>query len=440
MSYEATQAERELAVYQNTFSKATLHPKIPDGKCTTSVGQSLGSVMTVKMTDALARTSMLIVYPGLNSCCKLLDTTNGFAQRCKIKNHANHKITPNDGDPSPGVIIKPDHQWNSWRTVSCGIELTSIRSSSAAQGWWEAIAVPIPRDEVYFTWEEDADGAYSQWEPSNKWFACGGGCISCSTSGVSWADNEYYQCGPISDLNKHRFECIPTNHDHPFNQFDDAEMVHLFHNVAKGNHLDPPATRAGTNSLCDPDGIGSTLGVGEQPSENLMEAINRQWDQNHRVWLISFHHEQSSALSELLVQAVNNEELIASCGSAYRRFHTESASNGADVETKTHVISAKNEHVPASERARQRKKRGSRDGDHPISGNPMVKKVHASLAEGDIEAAQATVLDHALALVETKADEGVNWWNQQDVQWNIGRQKAKKYGKRKPKGIQRFGY
>lgn len=144
MSRSATQ----LNTVYNAFAANNRDPKLPDGKCITSLGTmntQIGSVI------AGEDTMDILLYPGLMSGCYISNVadkgpTTGEAgpQILKYDNHHNIQAvyTPGtDGNPDfPERVVTPNgNKLTNWRIVSQALKITHLNDSEDDSGWFEAI-------------------------------------------------------------------------------------------------------------------------------------------------------------------------------------------------------------------------------------------------------------------------------------------------------------
>lgn len=221
--------QSHLAVMRNAFSTATTAPKVPDGKCSHSVGQRNAFSFTKASKDGRITICMepsiavpLLVSTVLKPTTATLEASINNAQLC-LKNPALSATT--------GIFsgVKDMQSLDRYRIVSQGMRVTPINNSESNNGWFEAIRVAstfdrrhleayepkgvvvVPGGTVTSVTTGDSGMAVDVTTPANT----GGFGLSIAAEGDmfnadNWANHPSYVTGRLRDLGKHYFglQCI----------------------------------------------------------------------------------------------------------------------------------------------------------------------------------------------------------------------------------------
>ena len=327
---------REARVYHDAFCRATMQPKIPDNKITSSLGQSIQCSKSLFNKYSAHDNAMLVIYPGLNATAKWIDSQGETSERWEHQGALIQRIddTNKNNTTDPHLIFHNESNWHSWRVVSAAAQITCVMSANRSQGWWEAIAVPLPDDERYYhystgaltnvaNYKSFADATYTQFEPSRFWFDCGGLC-ECGGRDA-WVANDSYCCGAIEHLVKRQFQLQTFNRDHNFIPLPDRMKIKT-RNLPVGDptlHEGPdnynPNIQPINGDFVSPNGIQSNVTSTENADKEMMCAIKKTIDPSYFVWLVKFH---CTSDIHLLIHTISNQEWVAKCGTVERRLHT----------------------------------------------------------------------------------------------------------------------
>lgn len=218
--------QSHLAVMRNAFSTATTAPKVPDGKCSHSVGQrnafsftkaSKEGRITICLEPSIA-VPLLVSGDTVVSNANLGTSINN-AQLC-LK--------------TPQVVLgvfsgtKDKQSLDRYRIVSQGMRVTPINNSESNNGWFEAVRVASTFDRKHLVAYEPAgvvttvttstaptQGDSGMEIDEDTPADYGGFGLSHTAEGnmineKNWANHPSYVTGRLRDLGKHYFglQCI----------------------------------------------------------------------------------------------------------------------------------------------------------------------------------------------------------------------------------------
>jgi hypothetical protein len=217
-----SQITKQLAVIRNPFDDATLDPKIPDGRATTSVGVRLQAVADVELGT---NTTNILLYPGLGSVVYASDVLQGNSTTpSDYILPINSSVDINQTGTS-GVDLKfvqnEANVASRWRLVSSGMKITTVNDNGHNGGWWEAIRFsPTVEDTAYALQDGTLTVPTSQLFDKNK-----------SVAGENLISHNNYMTGQLRDLHKYMFY---LQHNEP-----ESEWVQLSTELdVEGNPLD----------------------------------------------------------------------------------------------------------------------------------------------------------------------------------------------------------
>jgi hypothetical protein len=158
----------QLTVMQYPFSVATKYPKIPDGKCSHSIG--LNFQLSSKIHNDSYPDIIFILFPGITDCLTVI-AGNGqgsyniisqghFIQHClpKFMTYTHGGGNDDDGDPIPETntynLDYTETGYNEYRYVSCGLRVGSDSTYLNNGGYWEAIRLPLHEISEYFSYNQ----------------------------------------------------------------------------------------------------------------------------------------------------------------------------------------------------------------------------------------------------------------------------------------------
>lgn len=224
--------QSHLAVMRNAFSTATTAPKIPDGKCSHSVGQRNAFSFTKSSKEGRIT---IILEPSLPVplLCSVDTVTTSSNIQTSINNKQLCLQTPN---VLAGVFsgTKDKQSLDRYRIVSQGMRVTPINNSESNNGWFEAIRVASTFDRKYLAAYEP-DGTVVPTAPTTTTTTTpaatqgdsgmevdtdtpadyGGFGLAVGAEGNlinedNWANHPSYVTGRLRDLGKHYFglQCI----------------------------------------------------------------------------------------------------------------------------------------------------------------------------------------------------------------------------------------
>ena len=141
MPASATEIQRQLMVFHDPFDRATKQPKIPDGKCTESLGFSTQSVVQLS-NKQYQDTVHILMFAGQNS---------GYVATHVAQTNLGTRfyyIPGFTGSGGPdwsfisnldGGLIKQRDEYANWRVVSQGLQIKLMNAAEEDDGWWEAV-------------------------------------------------------------------------------------------------------------------------------------------------------------------------------------------------------------------------------------------------------------------------------------------------------------
>jgi len=340
-------AMKQLRMYEYPFSRATMTPKIPDGRATLSNGlrfkgslaYTLGANVNATMDEC-----WVALMPGMTSCACVWSATGNlpdpvthtgaFALRGVIPNrtYMEYTMTPSlEVTPPPGVsenghfTLIQDHNLTHWRQVSAAMRIKNLNNSDANEGWWEAVRTTIRSDGNYFSHDINpiANGKlnYTTFHPSE---------VMSVLNKINWPEDPSYQTGRMIDLAKYEFQLRPTNTDHEFKQLSNRYDV-----LRRGLSTYLPYALENGNST-----VPIELPVNTQGLDNGKFCANHYDDQYDCIVV----HVMGHTATQLLVESVSNQEVLASSESSLIRYMSECADSGDNlkrVQRKNRVLGQK---------------------------------------------------------------------------------------------------
>lgn len=309
----SSEIKDQLHVYHNPFAAHTSQPKIPDGKCTHSLGFSTQAVFELgnSETDSLLE---IILYPGQNSAF-ICSGTPTQAQSGLNRNYWIPAFNQSgnidwSGATSPATTyeIGSTDGYAKWRLVSCGMQLKLLNSVEEDDGWWECIRLNenVDTDKWALTTTENSsdranDGTLAQYS-----------FIDLTNRNIT--NEASYSTGLLRDLNRVQFELHPTVNDHDFVIMNDE--VHQ----AGGDYAYIPATEE------------SIFSRGSAENQGLIKTFN---DFNYDMIYLRLHCRPRTATingSRFHVNVVSNQEIIYDSSDRLSRYHTKSHNIGTHAE------------------------------------------------------------------------------------------------------------
>jgi hypothetical protein len=321
----ASEVERQLSVFHDPFSRATRHPKIPDGTTPFSFGFSSSVVGELKNTTSSDEVHILL-FAGQRSSMlvkssNLSDTTSrgyhipGYTDVGGVDWSA---LATSTG--SEVVAVDPVDKVGGWRVVSTGLQLKLISPSEEDDGWWEAVRLnEVFQPEQYFftTVNDDTASGCNQYSGilAPNFFLSIPDDTDISTASLQ--DQPSYSSGMIRDLHNVQFQLNGSLYKERWSKQTLGE-----HNVIVPSSN--PTT--GTNkdqclmSAVDYETDGQTL-------------VNQHIDQNYDMIYIRLHCRSNSGTSPFLgsrfhYNCVTNQEYIYDKDEKNSRFMTRTENLG----------------------------------------------------------------------------------------------------------------
>jgi hypothetical protein len=210
-------AYRQLAVYRNPFSTAVTQPKIPDGKCTLSLGRKVQAVKEfTPIGGANGFILEFLLYPGLRNSVYVRGVD--LAARIMPFDVTHASMTRN------ATVIEQDtsNAVGQWRTVSCGLKLTLVNNTDQNEGWWEAVRFATTKGEKTFDVRNFTADTVVDTEQAYIVPQEGAGAINYFANGIAGSvqmiENPSYMTGKLRDIHKYMFKLRPHNTEHDFNR------------------------------------------------------------------------------------------------------------------------------------------------------------------------------------------------------------------------------
>jgi len=311
-----TQEQRQLAVFHDPFSRATKQPKIPDGKCTESVGFQTQAVKEVATSPAHGGRMHILLYPGQDAGVVVTNSAEADAAYSIWKHDVVGFTDSNNIDwssllTSTGGTMEFDQRYALWRVVSQGLRLSLLNPAEEDDGWWEAVRVSVPiRTSDYMLCCKDAD-------PSTANRAAKGtvaplGVISALTND-NLVNERSYTTGLLRDLKNHVFSLHSRRDDHDFKT--QTSKHYLLGTVCQ--------TEDATDHVM-------TFLDGADGPKNLVE----KWiDQSQDMIYIRIHGRPDTGQSSRLhLNVVSNQEIQFHNNESESRFHTGSTDIGGHID------------------------------------------------------------------------------------------------------------
>lgn len=322
-----TAVTQQVRTYLDPFSTATTNPKIPDGKCTLSVGLRLQAVRELSVAESDGEMHIFL-QPGLMhgvTVYGMVQPPAGTTDNPNTYGYTNGSLSSLADTPMqrPVIMKYPNHQTmrvlrdtssinddsaslfsntvdiNQWRLVSQGLVLSLINNNDENDGWFEAIRfVPGHPADLYSMFTKrppdnngtnavDVDVGVSNGFDTNDRFG-------------NLVENPSYITGKIRDLHKYKFTLKPHDTDHPF--------------VKTKNNI---VCREPSKNYFLPEIVYSEV------SELLASVIDSSYDCIY----IRIHGRPVStdeSGTRLMAHIVSNQELMYDTNTSLARFHSKS--------------------------------------------------------------------------------------------------------------------
>lgn len=230
--------QSQLAVMRNAFSTATTAPKVPDGKCSHSVGQRNAFSFTKASKEGRIT---ILLEPSLP--VPLITCTDKTPSATNIKGSINTKqlcVKNPQVSTAGGINGEKDVQsLDRYRIVSQGLRVTPINNSESNNGWFEAIRIASSFDRKFIAAFEPSGSVLVPTVPTPGdgdddmsvddttiadygGFGLSVGAESDIWNAENWANHPSYVTGRLRDLGKHYFglQCVG---DRDFSMFTDDQ-------------------------------------------------------------------------------------------------------------------------------------------------------------------------------------------------------------------------
>lgn len=304
-------------VFHDPFDRATKQPKIPDGKCTESLGFSTQSVVQLQ-NKAGQDTIHLLMFAGQNAGYVASNVTQAsLGSRFYYIPGFTGSGGPNWSyiATTAGGLIRQRDEYANWRVVSQGLQIKLMNALEEDDGWWEAVrysdaltTVNHNLTTVDNSTDIDAHGTIApvdEIEPS-----VGGNITSRSI-----VNEPSYATGLLRDLNKVQFNLHGRKDHHDFtSQMSDMQSGELFAVVA-----------------------GQWSAVFKQGDIDAERIINQYIDDGYDMVYVRLHCRSNTNQSPYLgsrfhVNCVSNQEINFDSGQRESRYQTRSGNIGEHSE------------------------------------------------------------------------------------------------------------
>lgn len=207
-------AYRQIATIRNPFSDSINDPKIPDGKCSQSLGFRNQAVADFTIgTD----TVNILLFPGIGAgvYCDSAKFGDDDPEPYVINFTAEHIKLGYLGSATEKSLEQESATFAArWRVVSQAMKVTLVNGTDDNEGWWEAIRFVPPITPEEFT-AKSADGCIPN-EEGDLWGRVTAGVNGQSTAGAQIINTPGYTTGKLRDLHKHMFYLQHHQNSHDF--------------------------------------------------------------------------------------------------------------------------------------------------------------------------------------------------------------------------------
>jgi len=331
----AVQSEgaRQLRVYNDAFSLATLNPKIPDGSVLTSIGQR--NMITGNKAFPSDTTEMwYYLFPGYktyftsairkNASHVVPDVGVDYYPLDTYHNNESDRFSITIGSHSEnagmlnltedGMISIEDTTGESgmWRLVSSQLSLKNINNDDNNEGWWESVRFPLPRANKNFLLNNHivsnvGTGSHITLNANEL--------LKDSLSSGNWASQPSYQSGSMAEMDRMVWSLRPNNLTHPWRKKLSSSNVAKIGLYAE---LTPPGSDYPYSILQD-----SVYVNDDDPM------VGKEFDRSFDCICV---HVTGKVGTSVLADAVQNIELAPDIGDSLSRYATETHDMGSRLE------------------------------------------------------------------------------------------------------------
>lgn len=208
---------KSLQVITNPFSTATLHAKIPDGKCSSSIGvrNASSGEHTIKKSNNYMD---YVFYPHIKNPLVIYNSDEADIY------YINMKYMPEcSRDETTTDLVAFGRQISKFRVVAAGLKLAITNNTDSNDGWFEACRVPVPKDAGGYLWNyKNATRVLRNVPDYNKF-----GVVpdANNASSTLMAEQKSYVTGKLTDLKKHTFFLKNEQNSYDFNVMDTATKI-----------------------------------------------------------------------------------------------------------------------------------------------------------------------------------------------------------------------
>lgn len=210
----------------NPFAKSNFSARIPDGKCTLSVGTRIQQRKEfVQAGDAAMD---VFLYPGINNVITIRNVvpptndtyTIAGTQVAFMPSKSHGKFAHPDLAQAEYSQSDSSQFINKWRTVSCGANISLVNQSDEDSGWFEAVRCSPDAQADPFLWPDTGIStttgpvatAYTGTQDQNLVSYPG-----YDTASDNMVNQPSYVSGKLKDIHKYLFALNPHSGDHDFN-------------------------------------------------------------------------------------------------------------------------------------------------------------------------------------------------------------------------------
>lgn len=309
----------QLHIVHDPFSDTTNQPKIPDGKVNDSLGLHCKDVREFRNSEdgTFGNVMHMLLFAGQNTCLVVrgsdapTSTRTYFAPGFVGAGAANW-VGYADGQSA--FSVSDPEEYALWRTVSAGLQLKLLNPVEEDDGWWEAVRINEPLDNVDWLLSTVNDETVGTTKATDGAVLPVGLLEQLSTKSIS--NDPTYSTGLLRDLHRVQFELHGRLDYHDFTQ------------------------RKQTMRL-DEESFNSNPIVNNELSfvsghDDVHEMINNFVDKSYDMIYVRLHCRENdtgegSSLqgSRFHTNMVSNQEIYWPVDARENRFHTKSETIGA---------------------------------------------------------------------------------------------------------------
>lgn len=309
-----SEAKRSLHVVKNPFSKATQHPKMPDGKVAHSLSRRLRNVQSISCDLSPAEYTDIILCPHFGIGCVIKNSSrdqpvNSTVGWIGFPGQTGGFMTSLVGLGPYNLSIANDVAKQ--RIVSQAMRLTQINNDEANDGWYEACRLNLRDSGADYTLV-NLNGL--EGVAINNDFTCGlipDLSVFSSLGFLPLVEQPSYVSGMLKDLKNKEFKLQPQGCECHMNETGDIAGI-----------------VANTDWATFTDDSGARLLSSEKAQTIVNQMTDRSWD----YVLVRIHGRSTAPQTKLIVDLIQNVEFVFDAKSDFATFMTP---NVADKQTDT---------------------------------------------------------------------------------------------------------